>query len=489
MPDNKQRPVNFKVPFYFVTASLWIFIIVHAFTMNITNDEAYSFFLLKTNYYRALPGSANTHWLNSFFMKLFNLIFGDAPGWIRLQSILAFPFFAAAIWSLSVYLENFFIRLFFYCLIFFNPYILDFFSLARGYGLALTFQAWMLVYFIKVVAEKKFNNRNWLIIFLFSLLSIASNLSYLYSVLSMAGFLAVKIFFSPDTGYSIRSKEIIKVTALFISLILFAIADLLFIKYYGKDLGFGGDKDFISSLFGSVWNGSLYFASYTNLESALGYVSFLLLICGLFYFCYRWLIKRKYISPAFYISLPLIFIFGLNALFHIVFNNPFLFGRTALQWYVPGILMIALMIDEVFKKVSSFWLPVIMITLSAVIIIHFVRQVNIHYSFEWRGDAEAPSMLKDLDQIHPKNAAICNYGVYTNYYRLVDITLNLTNISLLDEYKLKNGDAEEINKLSQFDYIASYLPSTIELLNKTGIKFEVIKTYPLTAEKLLKIYH
>jgi len=69
----------------------------------------------------------------------------------------------------------------------FNPYVLDFFSLARGYGLALTFQAWD-----TDAAEhlnKPFEARNWKVILLLSAFILASNLSYLYSVMDFLSLL------------------------------------------------------------------------------------------------------------------------------------------------------------------------------------------------------------------------------------------------------------------------------------------------------------
>ncbi len=76
-----------------VTLALWGFVWAHAFGMDMTHDEAYSYRLVKTNYFIAMFGTANTHWLNTIFMEVFNNLFGDGPGWLRLHSVLAFPFF------------------------------------------------------------------------------------------------------------------------------------------------------------------------------------------------------------------------------------------------------------------------------------------------------------------------------------------------------------------------------------------------------------
>ncbi|HVB02605.1 MAG TPA: hypothetical protein VNE41_02675, partial [Chitinophagaceae bacterium] len=182
---DRETPFFITVIYLLLTTGLFVFVILHAFRMDITHDEAFSFYLEKINYFKAMTGTANTHWLNSFFMKIFNLIFGDKPGWLRLQSILAFPFFALGFYTLSSPIKNQLLRLSLYCLVLFNPYLLDFFSLARGYGMALAFQVWMVVFLVKAIVAIKFIYKTWLTIFLLAALSIASNLSFLYSVLGV----------------------------------------------------------------------------------------------------------------------------------------------------------------------------------------------------------------------------------------------------------------------------------------------------------------
>ncbi|WP_315821725.1 hypothetical protein [Paraflavitalea speifideaquila] len=98
---SSSRTLGFYL-YVLATLVLWGFVWIHAFSMDMTHDEAYSFRLIKTNYFIALFGTANTHWLNSFFLEIFNRVFGDGPGWLRLHSVLAFPFFA---WGSTAWLR------------------------------------------------------------------------------------------------------------------------------------------------------------------------------------------------------------------------------------------------------------------------------------------------------------------------------------------------------------------------------------------------
>ena len=434
-----------------------------------------------------MPGSANTHWLNSFFMKLFSLFWGDAPGFLRLHSVIAYPFFAMAIIRLSNFTGKWFLGLFFFCLVIFNPYIIDFFSLARGYGLALTFQAWVLVYFIRAATAEDFHYRDWLHVLILSSFMLASNLSYLYSVLGIAFFFAVKAFVFPGSGYSIKSKQVNIILGLFFLLIFFCICDLMFIKYYGKDLEFGGDSEFLQSLFGSVWKGSLYFYNPSLLETVMIYGSFLLLIVSAIFFSYQCFKKQK-LNKGLLLMIVVLAILLLNLAFHLAFNTPFLYGRTALQWYVPSILMIVLLLNEWLKSMKNILLPSLGILASGLIVFHFAMQARLGYCFEWRNQAETDLLMKVIKQVQPKNMAIGNYGVYANYYKLLDADLAKLPIKNLVESKLVDCNPQAMKELDQFDYIAPLSVSTIDCLKKTGIPFSIVWESKSSNEKLIKLH-
>src|SRR5581483_1348288 len=175
---------------------LWVFVWRHAFGMDITYDESYSFRLIKTNHFRAMPGSANTHWLNSFFMKMFNMLLGNKPCYLLLHTVFSFPFYAMGIYKLSQFIKKTGIKCIFYCLALFNSFVLDFFSLARGYSIALTFQVWIVYYFLLTI-NQPFKFRQWIIIVTLCAFSLAANLTYLYTVWGMA---ACFIIYSANTG-------------------------------------------------------------------------------------------------------------------------------------------------------------------------------------------------------------------------------------------------------------------------------------------------
>ena len=474
----------------FVTIVLWVFVWMHAFAMDMTHDEAYSFKLVKTNYWIALFGTANTHWLNSIFMKLFNILLGDDPGYLRLQSVLAFPFFALAIYRLSNLIKGIPGQLIFYALILFNPYILDFFSVARGYGLALTFQAWSIVYFVKA-SQTAFRYRLWFMVFMMNALTIASNLSYLYTVLGMAGFYGSLLMVKKIVDRSAISKEEYRLSLLYIILILGTMADLLFIKYYGKDLGFGGDTDLVYSMVETVWKGSLYQSAYSNLAPVLSYISFfLMVVISAWYSIQLWRSKKR--STGFILSIPFISIVILSILFHFILNNPYLYGRTALQWYVPGILIICFAAGESIRvpKISGALATGFGVSIFVLQATYFYYHADKRLCFEWHIQANSRQALYDLYAQKPQHPRISQSvgGVYGSYYSVIDSSLAPCP-GLLPEEHAQSTDTALRRSLFNCDYIITYWPVTIQSLKELGLRYDILKTYPPGNNKLLRIYH
>lgn len=127
-------------------SGVFVFVIYRALTLSMTHDESSTLLNLDNyNVYTSLFNknvwlSANNHWLNSMGIKFFTFLGGINEFSIRLSNVLMFPLF-----SLSVYYilkkSGFSYLLMSAVLIFFilNPLLIDFFSLARGYGIGTAF--------------------------------------------------------------------------------------------------------------------------------------------------------------------------------------------------------------------------------------------------------------------------------------------------------------------------------------------------------------
>jgi hypothetical protein len=474
--------------FHVVAATVvWVFVWQHAVIMDITQDEAYSFRLIKTGYYRGMPGTANTHWLNTFFMQLF-MLFGKLPVYLRLQSIIAFPFFAHGIYRLATHIESNGLQFVFYCLAVLNPYVLDFFALARGYGMAITFQVWIVLLFIQTY-KASFNFRHWLTIVILSALALASQLSYLYTVLSITGgfLLYCMVTDAPLAWYTSKPKRMI--TCLFAVLIFFSSADLLFIKYYGRDLEFGG-RDLVQSIFVSFWNQSLYKAKYSSISLFLGWSSFLLVTAACLYFIIK-SIQQKKLSAGLMAVVVIAGILILGIVFHLFFQTPYIKNRTAMQWYVPGLFIVCCAASEWIKQ--STLLRAIINSLGLLtgigVIFHCTQCATRNTCMEFYTQGNNGKFLYALYAQHPQHPMINDLisANYVNYYSLID-TFTPAPLSL-KERAIKYKTAPISPSLLHSDYAIISAPFILRYLDSNHVRYTILKADPLSENKLIKIHH
>jgi hypothetical protein len=124
-------------------AGLGAYVAVRAWRLSFTHDESLSFILYVRESFSSILLSrgtdANNHPLNSAAMKLATDIFGPSEIALRAASVGAYAVYTASLVIVFRLVERRSIRFFGLAIAVGNPYVLDFFSLARGYGLALAF--------------------------------------------------------------------------------------------------------------------------------------------------------------------------------------------------------------------------------------------------------------------------------------------------------------------------------------------------------------
>ncbi len=120
--------------------------VARAAVQSITIDEAvtYNIFVLHQRY---LWYAANNHILNSTLMYGFVKMFGLSQFTARLPALLGAALYIAAVYRLCRLLRtSLFVQLTVFVCLVFNPFIFDYLVAARGYGLALGFLMWAMVY-------------------------------------------------------------------------------------------------------------------------------------------------------------------------------------------------------------------------------------------------------------------------------------------------------------------------------------------------------
>lgn len=231
---------------------LWVYLMVRSYTVFFITDEIETkwAYMVKWN---PLPYmgyiDANNHFLNSFLGGLFYRIFNSDAAWIiRLPNILAFPLFFWSVCRLAPFFKQ---RIHFYALLASlvgSAFIIEYFALARGYGLSIAFFMAGLQFLLHYFRKEKTTACIGSILCL--ILAVYSNMSLVPLVLLAFAYLGLHL---------VIKKEFTRLTMVVIGLapVLYAIQYAFHLKEIGK-LYYGGEEGFfvntVHSLSQYLWN-------------------------------------------------------------------------------------------------------------------------------------------------------------------------------------------------------------------------------------------
>ncbi len=147
-------------------------------------------------------GTANLHWLNTLIMQPAVKIFGVSEFSVRLPNLLTHAVYLVFSWLLLRDMRKpFWITFAAFLILNLSPYLLDFFSLARGYGMACGWMMMSLYYLWKYIEKEK--NGYVFGSFLGASLAVLSNFVYLNYLMALTG-----VFFLWQLYQLIESKKI-----------------------------------------------------------------------------------------------------------------------------------------------------------------------------------------------------------------------------------------------------------------------------------------
>ena len=129
-----------------IAVGLLIYTGLRAAIISMTHDESSTYLnyinqpLLECFYSEVCWGTANLHLVNTFFMQISVKLFGPHPFFVRLPNVLAHAIYLFFSFKLVRNLtDKWGLMVAGFLIINAHPYLLDFFSLGRGYGMACGF--------------------------------------------------------------------------------------------------------------------------------------------------------------------------------------------------------------------------------------------------------------------------------------------------------------------------------------------------------------
>ena len=162
---------------------LFAYTVLRARLLSFVHDESLSYFVI--NHVGHWWSTANNHLLNSVLMLVCQKLFGDSELSLRLPNLFAHLLFMIFSILILKKLKDDILTTSGFLLLNTNPFMLDFFGLARGYGLSLSFMMVSIYYFIKMQETQHQYNKMLFYTFYFANLAILANFMMLNYYLSL----------------------------------------------------------------------------------------------------------------------------------------------------------------------------------------------------------------------------------------------------------------------------------------------------------------
>jgi hypothetical protein len=467
---------------------LFAYVAVRAFLLPITWDEAYNYLeftrpgiLLPL---RFPPMVANNHYLNSWLTYLTTGVLGVSEITLRIPTLTAYILFLYYTARLCNELSSPLLSVSAFVLLNGNPYVLDFFVLSRGYGIAyglLAGSIWYLYRFLRTDLRVTYSQASLGL----SILAVTAHLTLIHFLISLPVVIVLAtILFAPGGGgFLHRVAYALRVHAVGLAVVgLFLLPTAVILRRFrnADTFFYGGTTSFWKDTVVGVFEASLYEKEYPpSLGSLLGVLMMLLMATAL-WVSVGMVVRHRHPSELF---LPaLVFLVCSCALAtigqHHLLDVHYLTRRTGLYLLVLGAFVVVALADAM-ARTSKTWRYCFPIG-SVFVVLHLLNCLNLTYVLEWRLAADVKEMIADIAVARNAMPAV---------ERTTTLGINLEFEAPLNFYRLVNGltwlnvatRRMKFHPLSDF-----YLYSDRDWQNVNADSFVVLKTYPLNNSRLLQ---
>lgn len=364
-----------------------------AYLLAFTYDECWSFNYARTPFldiFLNLDPAANNHILHSLLMKLSWLIGGQHEYILRLPVLLSGMAYLYVCYRIVK--ENFpKLLLPGFILLAVQPYLLDYFVAARGYGLALLFTMLSVYQLLKFVRTTRHSTLIWSMCF--AGLAVLSNFTYVLI------FIAV---FLISFRFAVLHKGVPKnFWYRFATLnILFGIAIYLPMSrlFDAGQFYYGGKEGFWQDTVMSLSKAFTYY-QYNGVAVAIGIVAIVAFVAILIHA----------LGPAKKVGLPLAMVTMLPAvgsmLIHLVLDKPYLQDRTAI-FFIPLMSLGVVYVLHQYKDGLGYRISQ---TVAWLLVagngFFMLNSINFSYLADFKEHADTANMLRDLSELREQKSS------------------------------------------------------------------------------------
>lgn len=411
---------------------------------------------------------ANNHILNTLLIKLFFLTGNHSLFVARLPNVLAFIMYLVFSYKLtSKYLPSF-VRISCFLLLLLNPFLLDFFSIARGYGLSLGFLMASIYYAIRY-ADKGKTTHIWQALGCgaMGVLCNFSLLNYWVSLLLIINGIAL---FS-KVKHNFKTTFLVSLSVAFMLLaILYEPIRKLRIN---NSLYYGGNDNFYTDTLVSLAKYSFYSTESNGfIQGALMVFMVLVFVSVLVSFFVK---SDQQTSKNIIFAITILCILSVIAQ-HYLLGTLYLIDRTALFFYPLFILLLCFSLS-VF---TGFAKNIVLAFVTLSFAINFVNHANFYKTATWYFDAHTVNILNVINQKGKTQYRVMKIDFSWPFQSSVGYYLkqNKKNYPFIEIVKNRE-DREDCNENSDY-YI--YLSKSLE---KVGYEANNQKINAISKDTLL----
>jgi hypothetical protein len=407
---------------------LFSYTVYRACNLSFTHDESLSYSIVA--YSSLWYFNVNNHPLNTRLMRWCLHWLGDREWALRLPNVMAHAIYLSfgtlLLWELE---EASFVVLGF-ALLNLNPFLLDFFSLARGYGLALGLSMGALYFFKRAWSEVALNRivLRLTVGLTFAALAALANFTWINCYLALVAGAFLLLFLKRRTFQPERYT-------LMVSALLFAanawftwnlVRRVLVLLRKGVLEGGGPNGFFVDTVY-SLIRSALY--GWKPLDTSIW--PLMILIVGIQLVLGMAAMRRNLRDRQFEFSSLLILVQLLVSAAivaqHILLRSDYPLDRGALYFMPITALIIAFTGNDIFVAGGSQLRAFLKVASAAVyvaVIFHFSSTANLTHTYIWTYDADTKTALIEMDRLFAgrgKNLKVGNYWALEptmNYYRL-----------------------------------------------------------------------
>jgi hypothetical protein len=473
---------KFRTLYFFIFVILLVVVILKIISTGITYDEAWTLQVFVPlsfkEIFQATPCDANNHLLNTIAIKILFKFFGKSLVIARIPNLISFIIFSFFAFKICTEFLKKHEGLLLFLLLLANPFMIDFFCLARGYGMAnglLMASLFMMLKSLKT-AEIKF----YILSVFLAMGAVLANFTYMYFFTAMISVLVLSLL-----NKKVNLKNKLKILGIILSGIIILIVSTYTIiskLIETQSFYYGGNISFLKDTLVSVFSYSINKNQWVT--EALLLTCFFIVTLILLYILLIVLSIKKRVSmynmlPVF--LLPIVVIINLVHVYF--FHSLFLVDRTAMQYLPLLFFTFVYSISLLQSKIINISIIIAGFIFVATFSFHFITSFSLKKTISWEPDAHSIEILNKINSLGNDNNKVYNIDYSWPFESSIKYYLSNENFSNIHDVKLRE-DRDNYNPQADF-YI--YYAKSLDLVdydasNQWILNFEKDTLYKFPSE-------